>query len=182
MTGHRTNARHRRQPATIGRLCTVAMALFGCDPTMANHSDGALESGLDASADSAIDGSFREQCSWGSGVAWRSTTRVAERSAGGECPSVVRVDGYAGDLDCGEFDACCDFPAACRFRVELTFHDDRPQPCTGAVPCLPPHLDQRLDCRCERGAIRCPIVANAFFPYHFCSDCYLPQVCDGGRD
>lgn len=159
------------------------MTLGGCTAAMENHSDGALDTQLDAATDSAADSAFEEQCFWGSStLAWRSNTRVTERSPGGGCPAVVQVDGYAGDLDCGSFEACCDYPAACRFRVDLTFHDDRPQPCTGAVPCYPPRMRQRLDCRCERGVLRCPIEGNPFFPYSFCSDCHLPLACDGGRD
>lgn len=162
-------------------LFAIAVGLAGCPPPMESSRDGALDWGRD--------GSFQGTCSWGTvPSSWRSNTRVTEQTADGTCPVAVSIDGYAGyGNDCGMFDACCDYPSSCRFRVNLTFHDDRPQPCTGVVPCFPPMMHQREDCRCEAGAIRCGtsvVVGQSLIPFHICSDCYLPSssVCgDGGR-
>lgn len=152
-----------------------------------DSSDGVVDSGLDVpvheSRDVASDSNLRAECFWGNGpFAWRSFTRATEFSPDGQCPTVVGVRGYAGDLDCGRFEACCSFPSSCRFRVDVTFHDDRPQPCTGAVPCFPPLETTNFNCRCDNGVIRCEPMGNPAFPYSICSDCHLPQVCDAGRD
>lgn len=128
-----------------------------------------------ASDGGAVDASDRV-CVWGPPFGWRSETRVTSRTADLRCPASVEVRGSPGSLDCGGFEACCDYPASCRFRARVVFEDNRPHPCTGRPPCYPPLVREGDDCRCERGTIRCE--PSGVLPFRICSDCYvLRSMC-----
>jgi hypothetical protein len=166
--------------AAVGAWSALAMGLAGCSSTVSPNTDGGADVGFDV----VRDGGSTLLCRSGNvPYDWSSETRVLEPSADRQCPLAVEVHGYAGSMDCGMFDACCSFSRTCRFRVDFTFHDDRPDPCTRRTPCFPPQLHQRTDCRCENGRIRCDTFRAPLFPFQLCSDCHLPVPCptrDGG--
>ncbi|MBL8684329.1 MAG: hypothetical protein JNK05_34460 [Myxococcales bacterium] len=175
-----------------------SLASAACSFVVRPSSDDARDVTTDATRDALVDGAAFDEadadaivdaseqdadfdasdrvCEWGPPFGWRSETRVTSRTADLRCPASVEVRGSPGSLDCGGFEACCDYPASCRFRATVIFEDSRPHPCTGRPPCYPPHVREGYDCRCERGTIRCE--PSGVLPFAICSDCYvLRSMC-----
>lgn len=127
------------------------------------------------------DATFGGQCLGGTeATGWVSSTEVSEVASDGVCPTIVTFEAFAGRLDCGSVEGCCRIDPACRFQVNSTFYDNRPDPCTG-LRCFPPNRRTFNNCRCENGVIRCSDEGQWAFPFHICSDCYRPHLCaDGG--
>lgn len=164
--------------SAIGCSMVVALWVAGCSTVVRPQSDVATDTTVGAASDAPFDAIANEPfdasdrvCDWGPREDWRSETRVATITADGRCPALVEVHGFPGSLDCGGFEACCDYPPSCRFRAHVFFQDIRPNPCTGVPPCYEPREATGEGCRCENGTIRC--MTQQVLPFQICSDCYL---------